>query len=156
MPCYGTATGLRNDKALPRCSHKPPHSAGRSCSVLLGSLGGFVLLYFPQTQLRHGNGDVQRGRGCELHAHGGGGVCVHHSHCILGPRKAAASRQLSGLVLRCGTAGPGTEQSQHAAILSHSSSSNTLTSWLASLFSRGTSSEKEREKSFQTTILGKT
>lgn len=78
-----------------------------------------------------------------------------HSHHILGPRTAAAA-SWCGLALCCGTAGVETEQSQqHAVTPSHSSSSNTLRSWSVILFC-GTSLGKEREKSFQTTILGKT
>lgn len=71
------------------------------------------------------------------------------AHCAGPPQSShpraqeGCSYQPSRLALCYGTAGTGTEQSQHAATLSHSSSSNTLTSWLVMwyLFREGVGKE---------------
>lgn len=135
----------------PSCVRSQPTTQCRTLrSALLGSLGGFISLHFPQTCLR-------KWQWRQKSVLGASAYCIQgpHSHHILGSRKAAA---VSGVDWLYAVALLAWEQSK-ASMQLHFPTLPALICWQAwsvILFSCCTSSVKEWEKSFQTTILGKT
>lgn len=107
----------------PSCGQSQPTNQCRTLhSALLGSLGGFISLHVPQTCLRKWQW-VHFGKSSL-----GAAYCTGFPQSSHPGAQEGCSRQRSRLALCCGTAGTGTEQSQHAATLFHSSSYNMLTS----------------------------
>lgn len=121
-------------------------------SALLGSLGGFISLHFPQTCLRKRQW-VHFGKSSL-----GAAYCTGFQQSSHPGAQRGCSRQQSRLALLYAVALLAQEQSK-ASVQIHFSTLAAIIcrqAWLVILFSCCTSSGKERVKSFQTTILGKT